>query len=289
VVGENGSGGEDAPRPLGSTERRELIRDEVVATGTVRIDELARRFGVTVMTIHRDLNVLEGEGWVRKVRGGAVADPSATIDTSVRYRMTAMVREKQEIARHALRHVHRGEALIVDDSTTAFRLAELLPRRTPLTVITNLVPAITALGGEPGIELIALGGVYSPVYEAFHGLHTRQAATRLRADVAFMSTTALMEGFLYHKSEETVLIRRTLMEAAARRVLLVDHSKLARRAVHQLASLSEFDLVIVDAAIGERDLAALRERGVAVEVAGGEGARDDAAQEPVAGVPLAPG
>jgi DeoR/GlpR family transcriptional regulator of sugar metabolism len=263
------------PPPQSSTQRRQLIRDQVVATGSVRIDDLARRFGVTVMTIHRDLNLLEGEGWVRKVRGGAVVDPSATIDTSVRHRMGAMVREKQQIARHALRHVHRGEALIVDDSTTAFRLAELLPARGPLTVITNFVPAITTLGGAPGIDLIALGGLYHPVYEAFHGLHTRQAATRLRADVLFMSTTAVTDGALYHKSEETVLIRRALMEAAARRVLLLDHSKLSRRAVHQLVPLAEFDLVVVDDGIGEADLARLREHGVPVEVAGADGAGAD--------------
>ena len=264
----------DTARPQSSAERRELIRNQAIASGGVRIDELSRRFGVTAMTIHRDLNVLEREGWVRKVRGGAEADPSATMDTSVRARMGAMVKEKRQIARQALEHVQRGDALIIDDSTTAFRLAELLPGRGPLTVITNFVPAITALGGEPGIELIALGGVYNPVYEAFLGLHARQAATRLRADVLFMSTTAVMEGALYHKSEETVLIRRALMEAAARRVLLVDHAKFARRAVHELASLSEFQVVVVDSGIGERDLLDLREQGVRVEVAPGDYALD---------------
>ena len=264
----------DRARPQSSTQRRELIRNQAIAAGSVRIEELARRFGVTAMTIHRDLNVLEREGWVRKVRGGAAADPSATIDTSVRYRMGAMVQEKRQIARRALQHVQRGDALIVDDSTTAFRLAELLPGRGPLTVITNFVPAITALGGEPGIELIALGGVYNPVYEAFLGLHTRQAASRLRADVLFMSTTAVMEGALYHKSEETVLIRRALMEAAARRVLLVDHAKFTRRAVHELAPLSEFDVVIVDAGIDERELLDLREQEVRVELAPADYALD---------------
>ena len=64
--------------------------------------ELAAEFGVTSMTIHRDLNVLEAQGWVRKVRGGATVDTSALIDTTVRHRLADMVGEKQEIARAAL-------------------------------------------------------------------------------------------------------------------------------------------------------------------------------------------
>src|SRR5687767_3939771 len=74
-----------------STQRRVLIRDRVVQTGAVRIEDLATEFGVTVMTIHRDLSVLEAEGWLRKVRGGATVDSSAGIDTSVRHRLTVMV------------------------------------------------------------------------------------------------------------------------------------------------------------------------------------------------------
>ena len=66
------------------TQRRELIRDKVVAAGFARNEDLATEFGVTVMTIHRDLNLLKAQGWLRKVRGGATVDASAFVDTTVR-------------------------------------------------------------------------------------------------------------------------------------------------------------------------------------------------------------
>jgi DeoR/GlpR family transcriptional regulator of sugar metabolism len=252
---------------LTTLNRRELIRDRVVEIGSARIDELADEFGVTPMTIHRDLNVLETQGWVRKVRGGATVDTSALIDTSVRHRLTDRVDEKRDIARCALQYAEGADAVIIDDSTTGLALAQLLPGRGPLTVITNFLLAINKLADKSDIELIALGGSYNAGYGAFHGLQVRDALAKLRADVVFMSTTAILDGHLYHKSQETILIRHAMMAGAARSVLLADHSKFNRRATYQLAAVTEFDVVVVDAGIDEHDLGDLRDRGVDVQVA----------------------
>jgi DeoR/GlpR family transcriptional regulator of sugar metabolism len=267
----------DRPRrPPRSTERRrELIRNLIVDNGSVRIDELAEEFGVTIMTIHRDLNVLEEQGWVRKIRGGATVDPSAAIDTSVRHRMSVQLTEKEEIAACALRYVNPGDSVMVDDSTTALHLVYKLPSRAPLTVITNFLVTMNVLAAEPGIELISLGGTYRPHYEAFHGLHTRESISRLRADLLFMSTTAILDGELYHESEETVLIHRALMDAAGQRILLADCTKFGQGAVHHLAPLTAFDVVIVDSGIDERELASMREHDVEIRVADAGSEPDD--------------
>lgn len=270
---------------LTSTQRRERIRDRLIEAGFARNEDLASEFRVTVMTIHRDLNVLEAQGWLRKVRGGATVDNSALVDTTVRHRLTEKVAEKQAIARCALQYTDEASVVMIDDSTTALELVHLLPGRGPLTVITNFLMAINRLTEASDIDLIALGGTYNATYDAFHGLHVREAISRLRADVVFMSTTAILDGYLFHKSDETILIRHAMMTAAARKILLVDHSKFRRRATHQLAALSDFDVVVVDAGIDERELTAMRERGVHIEVAGvrgdqGDGARSTASPGP---------
>ena len=61
---------------LAPRDRREQIRLRVVDEGYVRIEALAESFGVSLMTIHRDLDELQTRGWLRKVRGGATAQPS---------------------------------------------------------------------------------------------------------------------------------------------------------------------------------------------------------------------
>lgn len=255
----------------GTTQRRELIRERVLTTGAVRIDALARELGVTAMTIHRDLDALEADGWLRKVRGGATAQPAALIDTTVRHRLTAMVDAKRAIAAAALEHVHSGEVLLLDDSTTVLELVKLLPGHGPLTAITNFRMAINTLAEAADVELIAVGGTYNNIHDAFLGPTATEEVSRLRADVAFLSTTAILDGQLFHKSQATIPIRRAMLASAARKILLVDHQKLQRRGTHRVASLTEFDMVIVDAGIDPASLQRLRELDVEVQVAGERG------------------
>ncbi|MFE3169233.1 DeoR/GlpR family DNA-binding transcription regulator [Streptomyces sp. NPDC059224] len=256
------------PSPVAGQQRRERIREQVLDSGFARIEDLAQQYSVSTMTIHRDLDELEVAGWLRKVRGGATVNPAALVDTTARSRLAAMVTEKEQIARAALRHVVSGQTVIVDDSTTALQVAQLLPSRAPLTVITNFLAVINSLAGESEIDLIALGGSYNPSYDAFFGLKTKEAVGSLRADVLFMSTTAVTDGSCFHKSQGTVLVKRALMEAAAKRILLLDHSKFSKRALHELAPLTSFDLIIVDRETDEKDMAELKQLGIAVEVAG---------------------
>lgn len=246
--------------------RREAIRHKVVADGFVRIDELASSLGVSVMTIHRDLESLERQGWLRRVRGGATAQPSASYHGDVRHRMTSAIEEKRAIARAAESLLRPGQAIVLDDSTTALQLAPALPAHGPLTVITNFLSVIKVLAGEPGIDLVGLGGEYYPAYDAFFGRQTVQNMSTLRGDTLFMSTTAIADGRCYHLSQETIHVKRALMEGVQRRVLLVDHGKFTRNAVHELGSLTEFDLVITDDATPSDALAMLKKTEVPLQV-----------------------
>ncbi|GAA2781287.1 DeoR/GlpR family DNA-binding transcription regulator [Saccharopolyspora taberi] len=253
--------------PANQSQRREQIRREVLASGYVRIEQLATEHGVSGMTIHRDLDVLEQQGWLRKVRGGATSTPAALLETSVRARISDAAQQKAQIAAHALQHISPGQVVALDDSTSALAVAERLAPLGPLTVVTNFLSVINLLGGEPGLHVIGLGGDYHSAYDAFLGLHAADMATSMRSDVLFMSTTAVVDGHCLHRSQETIQVKRALMNTTAKRVLLLDHSKFERRAVHELARLTDFDLVVVDSGTPADTLADLRAAGVAVEVA----------------------
>ncbi|MGP4015579.1 DeoR/GlpR family DNA-binding transcription regulator [Saccharopolyspora sp. 5N708] len=258
---------EAANAPLSRQQRREQIRQKVLASGFVHIDGLATEHGVSGMTIHRDLDVLEKQGWLRKVRGGATSTPTALLETSVRARIADAAEEKANIAKYAVRFVSPGQVVALDDSTSALAVAELLASRGPLTVMTNFLSVINLLSGEPGLHLIGLGGDYQASYDAFLGLHTANMARTMRSDVLFMSTTAVVGGHCLHRSQETIQVKRALMETAGKRVLLLDHAKFDRRAVHELAPLTEFDVVVVDAGTPKPLRDELRNSGVALEVA----------------------
>ena len=94
----------------------------------------------------------------------------------------------------------------------------------------------------------------------------RPRSRRLRADVLFMSTTAISGGVAYQPDQDMAIAKRAMIAAAARRVLLVDHSKFGRVALHRLAPLTDFDLVMTDDGIDDAGLRQLREAQVPFEV-----------------------
>lgn len=87
------------------------------------------------------------------------------------------------------------------------------------------------------------------------------------ADTYLLSTSAIMRGELFHQSPEMVETKRAMFEAAQRRILMADHAKFGQRALYHLASISEFDIVIVDDQIDPESLAMLRETGVELHIA----------------------
>jgi DeoR/GlpR family transcriptional regulator of sugar metabolism len=248
-------------------DRRDRIRKQALSHGYVSIDALAEGLKVSVMTIHRDLDALAADGWLVKVRGGAKIHPSARLDTSVRARSARNMAEKRAIAASALAHVRPGQVVFLDESTTSLAMTEGLGRQGPLTVITNFLPTIVRLSSAPGIELISIGGTYRHGYDAFFGLMATEMIGQLKADLLFLSTTAIDNGVCCYKSEDSVQLKRALMRSSARKILLADHSKFGLRALYGLAPATDFDLVIVDDGIDPAELARLQASGVPIEIA----------------------
>jgi DeoR/GlpR family transcriptional regulator of sugar metabolism len=258
---------DDVAESVPAPQRHERIAEMVLRQPFVAAKDLARLFDVSLMTIHRDLDELEAQGLLRKVRGGATPQPSSLFESNVRYRMTMAEAEKQALARFAVAQIEPGQAVMLDESTTCLALARLLPARVPLTVITNSLTVVQELKGVKEIHLIVLGGDYWPRHEAFCGLACEATAAALRADVLFMSTTAISNGIAFQPDQDIAIAKRAMIAAAARRVLLVDHTKFGRVALHRLAPLRDFDLVVVDDGIDEAGLRQLRHAQVPFEIA----------------------
>lgn len=259
--------GGDGRVPLTPPRRRERIAAYVLARDVVSAKELSARFDISVMTVHRDLDELERQGVLRKVHGGATPQPSSLFESNVRFRLGTARAEKEAIARHAVKLVESGQAVMLDDATTTLALARLLPAIAPVTVLTNYLATINELREQPGVRLIALGGEYFPSHDSFTGVICEAAIGALRADIFFMSTSAVSGGLAFHQEQEIVKVKRAMLHAATRRVLLIDHTKLAKVALHRLAPLSDFDLVVVDAGVDDERLQELRDSRVPVEVA----------------------
>lgn len=259
---------EQRPRGLGPEGRQERITELVLDRGAVSAQELAEEFGVSVMTIHRDLDELQRQGVLRKARGVATAQPSGTFESNVEFRAKANVEAKRRIAQHACRHVEPGMAVLLDDSTTVLQMIPHLAALAPLTVATNYLAGLTELTRLRDVAVVGLGGHYDAQHESFLGTPCVEAVRAMRFDAAFVSVSAARDGYAFHQEDRIVAVKRAMLEAATDSYLLIDHTKLSRSALHRLVPLHRFTAVVVDAAVPASALAELRENDVRVEVAG---------------------
>jgi DeoR/GlpR family transcriptional regulator of sugar metabolism len=256
-----------AEQPAGKDERRAAILEMVMASGSLRIEDLPDTLGVSLMTVHRDLDTLAAQGLIRKTRGVATAMASTLSEASTEFRARQNVADKYALANAALQMIEPGQSVIIDDSTTGLNLVRQLTEREPLTVITNFQLALDQLLNRPGLNVIALGGQYYPWCRAYMGSLTLNALQSIRADVAIMSTSAVTDGICFHQHHDTVLVKRAMFDSARTRIAYLDHSKFERRALHAFAPLRDFDTVIVDCRTPEDQIRSLRLDGVNVVVA----------------------
>ena len=248
------------------TTRQQRVVDHVLTQGSASAAELVELTGVSLMTVHRDVDELARRGLVRKYRGGVSAQPTSVFESHSEYRRTVHPAEKAAIADAALAFVEPGSSIMIDDSSSALALVERLEAVGPLTVVTNYLPALEILKVMPEVRLIALGGEYSRTHDSFNGIACLESIAAMSVDAVFVSTSSMTGSMTYHQEQEIVLVKRAMLDVAARSVLLMDGSKAPKRALHQLRPLSGFDTLVVDAAFDPALLDEMREH-VTVTVA----------------------
>ncbi|GAA0442113.1 DeoR/GlpR family DNA-binding transcription regulator [Streptomyces stramineus] len=248
-------------------QRRQDVLRCVTEHGPLRIDDLAVRFGVSLMTMHRDLDDLAGRRLLRKERGRAVAFPALTRETATRFRTGTALAAKTALCAAVTGRITSGMTVLMDDSTTLYPLTDALARLEGLTVVTNSVGIARRLSPAPAVEVTLLGGRYHGEFDSCTGAEVARGLSRVHADLALMSATAVMEGRLFHPLREYADVKEAMLASADRSLLLADHTKFGKTATHAHGTVEAYEAVITDTGTPADQLAAVRAMGVAVETA----------------------
>lgn len=253
-------------------ERQQAVVRLVTQRRRVAVSDLATEFRVTTETVRRDLSLLEKQGLVRRVHGGVVpADALVPLETGLSERDHTHADLKDRIATAALTLLPgAGGSVLLDAGSTTARLADALtlsPER-PLVVHTHAVPLAARLVSAPSVDLHVLPGRVRTATGAGVGADTVLHLQRIRADVAFLGTNALSPGHGASTPDaDEAGVKRALVAAAHRVVVLADSTKLGREAGVRFASLEEIDDVVTDDGVEPEDVAWLEAAGVEVHVA----------------------
>lgn len=258
-------------RIMYADERRRHIASLTAVEGRVNVTELAEKFDVTAETIRRDLAVLDDEGVVHRVHGGAVASQGfQTTELTLDTRLRSATGAKHAIAQAALELVPNSGSIFLDAGTTTHGVAELIgmsPKARNLTMVTNSLPVALSLSNS-SLEVQLLGGSVRSITQAVVGDTALRTMALLRADIAFIGTNALtMDHGLSTADAQEAAIKSAFVTNAHKVVVLCDSSKLGNDYLVSFASIQDIDVIITDSEAPDTFVQSLREREIDVIVA----------------------
>ncbi|MFO7635465.1 MAG: DeoR/GlpR family DNA-binding transcription regulator [Caldilinea sp.] len=243
---------------LTSDERRERIIQVLREQDEVSVTELSHRLGVSEVTTRKDLQQLEEQGYLTRVRGGAVVSGRGQLELRFAARQQVNLDEKRRVARRAVELIQPGTTVFLDGSTTVFQMSRLVRNMQNLTVITTGLYTALELSFAPDVTTIVVGGILRRRTSSLVDTLSPNLLRRLHVDIAFLSCRGFSpeQGMMESDLREAQM-KRAMAETAGRKVALLDHAKYGDTFVATSLLPEEIDLLIIDNKLPEASRQAL--------------------------------
>jgi DeoR family transcriptional regulator of aga operon len=261
-----------SPSRLLGEERRRRIVAWINEHGSATVNELAREFRVSTVTLRSDLHALERSGAIARSHGGALpVTPVPVAEAPLSVKQARHHDEKMRIAKVAAAMIRDGETIILDSGSTTFEIARLvgeLPLRS-LTVVTNALNIAMELASGPShIRVLMLGGVLRQMSHSLVGPDAEQTLSRLTADQLFLGADGIdVDMGVTTADPMEAQLNARMVGISRRTVVLADASKLGRRSLSPIAPLDAVDCIVTDRRAPKEIIATFRGRGVEVRLA----------------------
>ncbi len=247
-------------------ERKTKIVEMLGKRPSVTTSELTELFQVSLETIRRDLEYLEGQGALKRVHGGAIAVGRLQDYADLQERVLEHKPEKRCLALKACSYIREGDFIALDAGTTTMELAELIRERFwELTVLTHSLEIVRILSEKGHIRTILAGGFYLSQERCFSGHLTLDLIRQLHVSKCFIAPSAVSLNFgISDHMQELVMVQRALLEIADQAYILADSSKFEVCAPLKICDLAPKFLCITDSGLSHEVLEAYRDASVNV-------------------------
>ena len=268
-----------------SEQRYEKISGLLESEGSVKTSTLCSLLSASRETIRRDLETMEAQGLLRRIRGGAMKlEPSKTDsqmpgvpvqekNESLQYasfdkRQKQHFLNKEKVARKAAEYISEGQAIALDSGTTALELARVIKHRFhSLTVVTNSLPVAAELADAEGITLVLTGGIYNSDEKAFTSDLATLIFSRINIDILFLTTCGISveRGITYQRVDE-IIVQDRMMEASGKTIVIADSSKIGVNSLVRMCGIDRISMIITDSNAPAEQTKALEQAGVQVVI-----------------------
>jgi DeoR family transcriptional regulator, fructose operon transcriptional repressor len=229
-------------------ERLSVLYKNILANKFVTIEELSQNFGVTPMTIRRDLDKLcKIYPNIKRCHGGAMVVTEVKIEEDFESKRTVNAEEKQILAKRAFKEICDGDTIYLDAGTTISELAKLIANSSlRLTILTNDIEIARILINSPS-QIIVTGGIIQKSTGCLLGSLAEEIIDKVKLKIAFMGATAINENFeVLTPSIEKRTMKPKIINNATKCFLIVDKSKFNKYSTYVIYSLKDFTGIITN-------------------------------------------
>lgn len=228
-------------------ERQKTIVQQLGKNGRALVAELSTEFGVSEMTIRRDLQELEENGWIERVHGGALLSSRQKnrLEPPALERMNSMTLEKKRIADYVVGLVEEGDMLFVGSGTTTLYIAQMLSKRDDITVVSNALPILNELANNSKMTVIGVGGFLRRDELSMIGSLAEAEIRNLRVDKVIMGMRGIHPAHgLTSDHPQELLTDRQIMSISETVIVAADHTKIGHVATSITAPLNKASLIV---------------------------------------------
>jgi DeoR family fructose operon transcriptional repressor len=250
-----------------AAERQLRIRQMFESRDFVDSESLCRELDASESSVRRDLDILEQEGLLRRVYGGAVSVQSP-LNRAFDYAAESvrLSDEKGRIAKLTAGLIEDGQTVILDGGSTVAAVARELASKS-LHIVTNSLPIAEGLESLRNIELTLTGGYLDPRLRVMLGPFCEQMLSAIRADAVIMGIGGVTETGFTNNNTLVVGSEQKMIEVAGRLIIVTDHTKFGRGGMIPVAPLTAAHIVVSDTGLAPEHVAILRDNGVEVLLA----------------------
>lgn len=254
-----------------SFERRRRILDIVNQKISISVDNLARYFPVSTITIRRDLDRLAEENLLKRVHGGATALSNIVTAPKAAEHLSNITEEQMRIGNEASSRIADGDFVIIESGSTCLALVHHLTKKKKLKVVTvspRLAMTLADISEKYGndFEVLSSGGTLNAYKNFFIGPHARYLFENIKVNIAFVSVTAidLKAGITADSTYEAEITRTILEKCAKKRIGLISSSKFEKTSFIKVSSAEIFDEIITGKDLKAEMLKAYSDAGIKV-------------------------
>ena len=228
-------------------ERTTLVAEYIINKGDASVEELAKKFNVSEVTIRRDLSKLEKKGIISKYYGGV--KPALENMSNFTLRLNENLSGKDSIAYKAGKLIEETEIIFIDSGTTAAKLLDNIDQFINLTIFTNNLSIVNKAVNMPNVDIVLIGDFYSRISNSFiyRSNFSKLNYENLNIDKAFISASGItVDKGLTNRNPLEQEIKANASKISDKIYSMMDSSKFDNFYMLKVLDLKDLDILITD-------------------------------------------